>query len=904
MRVKITVDGKSYEVEQGDNLLRACLSNGLDLPYFCWHPILGSVGSCRQCAVKSYQDDDDTEGKIVMACMESSNEGCRISIDDPEAKRFRAQIIEWLMINHPHDCAVCDEGGECHLQDMTVMTGHDSRRYRFTKSTHRNQDLGPFINHEMNRCITCYRCVRYYRDYAGGKDLDAFGVHDRMYFGRQEDGTLESPFSGNLVEVCPTGVFTDKTFKQHYTRKWDLQSTPSVCVHCSLGCNTILGERYGGLRRVLNRYNADVNGYLLCDRGRFGYGFVNSDQRISEAGVRIADGCALESIDLDVAVRRFTALIKNKESLMGIGSPRASLEANFALRQLVGTENFYSGTSDQEFELVATVVDALRLGSTLTPSLRQIESADAVLLLGEDPTASAPLLSLALRQSTRQQSILEAAKAGIPVWHDAAVRGLAQDSHGPLFIATPAATALDDIASETVRAAPDDVARLGLAVAHELDPKAPRVVKLGARLKLAKRIAAALLVAEQPLVVAGTASGSKAVIQAAAAVATALGVARAKAAAPWLFLTLPECNSMGLALLNAKPLAEVKQQPKGRGGSVIVLENNLYRRAKAEQVDALLDGKTLVVLDHVQHPTVDRARLVLPAATFAETSGTLVNNEGRAQEFHTAVMPTGAIRPSHGWLLSGLTACRPDEKHALSLEDLRAACAAEFPELASTWLSDESPTLRYAKEKVPRASFRASGRTAMHANVSVHEPTPPEDPDSALAFSMEGFRDPDAQLIPSYWAPGWNSVQALSKFQFEVGGPMRGGKPGVRLIHPREDAPPSYPDEVPAAFAAREGEWLLLPLSRVFGGEELSSMDPAIQARTSQAQCMLHEDDGLSLGLSAGDIVEIQSEVGSFSLPVVLSKNVCSGVAMVPLDTPGVGFLQLPLYASIRRVSG
>ena len=116
MRIKISVDGKSYDIEQGDNLLRACLSQGLDLPYFCWHPILGSVGSCRQCAVKTYKDEDDTEGRIVMACMESGTEGCRVSIDDPEAKQFRAQIIEWLMINHPHDCAVCDEGGECHLR--------------------------------------------------------------------------------------------------------------------------------------------------------------------------------------------------------------------------------------------------------------------------------------------------------------------------------------------------------------------------------------------------------------------------------------------------------------------------------------------------------------------------------------------------------------------------------------------------------------------------------------------------------------------------------------------------------------------------------------------------------------------------------------------------------------------
>ncbi len=151
--------------------------------------------------------------------------------------RICASVIEWMMTNHPHDCPVCDEGGECHLQDMTLMTGHNYRRYRFEKNTYNNQDLGPLINHEMNRCIGCYRCVRYYKDYAGGNDLDVFSSHNHVYLGRHEDGTLESEFSGNLVEVCPTGVFTDKTLKKHFTRRWDYTTAPSVCVHCALGCN-------------------------------------------------------------------------------------------------------------------------------------------------------------------------------------------------------------------------------------------------------------------------------------------------------------------------------------------------------------------------------------------------------------------------------------------------------------------------------------------------------------------------------------------------------------------------------------------------------------------------------------------------------------------------------------------
>ena len=191
----IHVDGQAYEVDGADNLLHACLSLGLDIPYFCWHPALGSVGACRQCAVKQFRDEHDTRGRLVMSCMTPASDNTWISIADEEARAFRASVVEWLMINHPHDCPVCEEGGHCHLQDMTVMTGHSRRRYRFSKRTHANQDLGPFIGHEMNRCIACYRCVRYYNDYAGGTDLGVFGAHDNLYFGRVEDGPLDSEFA-------------------------------------------------------------------------------------------------------------------------------------------------------------------------------------------------------------------------------------------------------------------------------------------------------------------------------------------------------------------------------------------------------------------------------------------------------------------------------------------------------------------------------------------------------------------------------------------------------------------------------------------------------------------------------------------------------------------------------------
>ncbi|HKY32765.1 MAG TPA: 2Fe-2S iron-sulfur cluster-binding protein, partial [Candidatus Polarisedimenticolia bacterium] len=332
------IDGTSYEADPSRNLLEVCLSHRLDLPYFCWHPAMGSIGACRQCAVKQFRDRQDEErgaGRLVMACMTPAADGTRMSIRDPEAAAFRARVIEWLMIHHPHDCPVCDEGGECHLQDMTVMAGHVRRRHRFPKRTHRNQDLGPLVAHEMNRCIQCYRCVRYYQGVAGGTDLDVFGAHDAVYFGRARDGVLESEFSGNLVEVCPTGVFTDKTQARHYARPWDLMTAPSVCPHCSLGCNTIPGARAGTLRRVRARYHHQINRWFLCDRGRYGYEGIHHAARLRGCLGAGAAGGPRAPLEPAEAVRRLAPLAMAGSGVVGVGSPRASLESNFALKALV-----------------------------------------------------------------------------------------------------------------------------------------------------------------------------------------------------------------------------------------------------------------------------------------------------------------------------------------------------------------------------------------------------------------------------------------------------------------------------------------------------------------------------------------------------------------------------------------
>jgi NADH-quinone oxidoreductase subunit G len=900
----VYIENRPHNVDPSHNLLHVCLSLGLNLPYFCWHPALGSVGACRQCAVKQFRDEKDTRGRLAMACMTAAADGTRISIEDAEARAFRASVIEWLMVNHPHDCPVCDEGGECHLQDMTLMTGHTYRRYRFQKRTYRNQNLGPFINHEMNRCIQCYRCVRFYRDYAGGRDLDAFAAHNHVYFGRHEDGVLENEFSGNLVEVCPTGVFTDKTLAQHYTRKWDLQTAPSICVHCGLGCNIIPGERYGTLRRIINRYNSQVNGYFLCDRGRFGYGFVNSDRRLRQPLLRRQAGQAAEPVSKAEALAHIASLVSGGRPVIGIGSPRASLEANFALRAWVGPERFYVGMADQEAHLLTLIDTILRQGPARTPSLHDVEQADAVLILGEDVMNVAPRLALALLQSVRQQPLRIADRLKIPRWNDAAVRVALQEAKGPLFIAAPYPTRLDEWATQTYRAAPDDLARLGFAVAHAVHDAAPPVMGLPPEVEsLAERIAQALQDAQRPLVMAGASLGEATIVHAAANVAWALCRTGRPA---HLCFTVPECNSLGLARLGGGMLRTAfKAVHDGEADTAVILENDLYRRADAGRVRAFLDAcQHVIIIDHLRHATAEQAEVVLPAGTYAETDGTLVSNEGRAQRYSQVFVPEGEIQESWRWVRDIMLASGWDELHTWqNLDEILDAFVDELPAFAG--ILDLAPRAdwRLAGLKIARQSQRYSGRTAMAAHRHVHESRPPADPDTPLAFSMEGVqRQAPPALIPLFWAPGWNSIQAVNKFQGEVGGPLRGGDPGLRLIEPIQGSASPYFNEVPAAYAPRSGAWRLLPIYHIFGSEELSLVAPAVAERSPRPTAALNPEDARDLHVRPADEVELRLTDTAYRLPVKITPALPRGVVAVSAGLPTVPGIDLSTWCEVVRV--
>ncbi|MFQ1633328.1 NADH-quinone oxidoreductase subunit NuoG [Aeromonas veronii] len=898
----IYVDGKEYEVDGADNLLQACLSLGLDVPYFCWHPALGSVGACRQCAVKQYQNADDKRGRLVMSCMTPATDGSYIAIEDEEAKEFRKSVVEWLMTNHPHDCPVCEEGGACHLQDMTVMTGHNSRRYRFTKRTHQNQELGPFIGHEMNRCIACYRCVRYYKDYAGGEDLGVYGAHDNVYFGRVEDGTLESEFSGNLVEVCPTGVFTDKTHSERYNRKWDMQFAPSICQQCSVGCNISPGERYGELRRIENRFHGSVNHYFLCDRGRFGYGYVNLADRPRQPLLK--DGNDQLTITVDGALNRAADALRTARDLIGIGSPRASLESNFALRELVGAANFYAGVEQAEWACQLKMLQILQQGGVPTPSLRDMEEADAILLLGEDVTMSAARIALALRQAVKGKARELARKMKVDLWQVAAVQTLGQNERYPLLITSLDTTRLDDVAADKLHAPYADQARIGFAIANLLDPAAPAVSDLCPEQQLqAARWAELLGNARKPLIIAGSTAREVALLEAASNIARAL---KGRGLDANIALVGQEANSLGLAMLGAqtltdKPLeAALARIEAEEGLALVTLENDLYRRAPRNRVDAALARlQHLLVIDHQATPTANKADLVLPAASFAEADGTLVNMEGRAQRFFQVYAPTFynadiQVREGWRWLAALQGAIERKPLRWQNFDQVNHDCATSNPLLATMLEAAPNAGLRIRGMRLAREPHRYSGRTSMLADQNVSEPRVAQDPDSPFNFSMEGYagaRQPLPQ-VPFAWAPGWNSPSAWNKFQDEVGGKLRAGDPGRRLLEATD--PQAEGKEllgwfttIPAPFKAAEA-LQVVNYAQLFGGEELSARSPVIQARMNEPELVLNPLDAQRLALHGGSQVSFSWGGSHWQLRLRLSEQLSAGLVGLPLGVNGL----------------
>jgi NADH-quinone oxidoreductase subunit G len=610
----LIIDNLTVTVPEGTNILEAARQLGIEIPHFCHHEALGSVGACRLCAVEILAGP--VKG-IQMSCMVPAKDDMVVDTCSAEVLAYRAQVIEWLMINHPHDCPVCDEGGECQLQDMTVAGGHGIRRYSGPKRTHQNQNLGPFISHEMNRCIQCYRCVRTYQDYCGGTDFGVLGARQRLYFGRFNDGPLESPFAGNLVDVCPTGVFTDKTYR-FKSRLWDLQEAPSICPHCSLGCAVIPGARYRELQRRRARTNKRTNGHFICDRGRFGYGYVNHPDRprhplVGHRRVTWQEGLAALQNKLQELGELFGA-----GSIGLLSSSRATLETQFLTKRWATS----LGSDQVCFEAHPVRDQGARVAASQpldrTASLEDVRNCDLAVLIGADPLSEAPMLALALRQAARRGA--------------------------RIVVADPRPVVLP-MACERHAVSTDKLARLLRGLSRPQQSALPASLE-----ELGGSLSQALLSARSPVLIGGTdllgPQGILALLEAAEACSQPEHPCRT-------MLLLGGPNSFGGALLSADgpgfdSLLEGMEQ--GRIKALLCFEADpLADFPDRKRIRAALSRLDLLaVFDCAATATVQEADLFFPTTAVEESTGTLINNEGRMQTFEQVLSAGTPIAESAG----------------------------------------------------------------------------------------------------------------------------------------------------------------------------------------------------------------------------------------------------------------
>ena len=382
-----------------------------------------------------------------------------------------------------------------------------------------------------------------------------------------------------------------------------------------------------------------------------------------------------------------------------------------------------------------------------------------------------------------------------------------------------------------------------------------------------------------------------AILEAAGNVARAL--ARRQKADAGLTLVRREANSVGLGLLGGESLDwALEQLDTGSADGVVILENDLYARLPATRVDsALARAAAVVTIDHQRTPTWERADIGLPAGTFAESDGTLVSLEGRAQRFYQVfdpsyMRPDTRIRESWRWLHALHATLDRQPVETVLLDDLTQAVAEDAPALAPLHQNTPEAMFRIHGLKLAREPHRYSGRTAMRANLNVNEPRAPVDLDTPFAFSMEGYagyQEPRRDVAFA-WAPGWNSPQAWNKFQDEVGGHLRAGDPGKRLFTaPVADG--DYCTEIPAAFTPRADEWQVIDLPQLFGGDEMSRCAEPIRERMAAPQVALSEADAARLGVAAGDVVSISLDGAAFELPARLSAGMPKGMIGLPGGT-------------------
>jgi len=625
--INIEIDGKKLEVENGRTVIEAAHDAGIYIPHFCYHKKLSIAANCRMCLVQV-----EKAPKPLPACATPVAEGMKVQTASEQAVKAQKGVMEFLLINHPLDCPICDQGGECQLQDLAVGYGGSASRYHEEKRVVMHKDIGPLVSaEEMSRCINCTRCVRFGVEIGGQMELgQAFrGEHaEIMSF---VSGTVNSELSGNMIDLCPVGALTSKPFR-YSARTWELSRRKAISPHDSLGSNLAVQVKDNRVLRVLPIENEDINECWISDRDRFSYEGLNSSERLTKPMLK--QGGQWQEVDWQVALEYVANGLRQiktgagAEHIGALATGNSTLEEMYLLQKLVrglGCNNVDFRLRQSDFSADGKQQGAPWLGMAVA----DLNKADRFLLVGSFLRKDHPLLASRIRQAVKrgaQANVLHSAD------DDLLMKVANKSIVSPSAIVSELAQILQFLAVEKKA-----------TVDHDVHP----LLQGAATSTSAQAIARSLASGERSVILLGNfaqqhpqAAQIQVLVQNIAEHSNAkfgfLGEA-ANSVGGYLAGALPGSNGMNAAAMLAQPR---------KAYLLLNVEAELDTQNSQQAVAAMKAADMVVCLSAYKHHGTDYADVMLPISPFTETSGTFINTEGRAQSFKGAVKPLGETRPA------------------------------------------------------------------------------------------------------------------------------------------------------------------------------------------------------------------------------------------------------------------
>jgi NADH-quinone oxidoreductase subunit G len=626
--LEIEIDGMKFEVPEGSTIMDATNKAGIYVPHFCYHRKLSIAANCRMCLVQV-----EKAPKPLPACATPATNGMKVFTHSEQAVTAQKGVMEFLLINHPLDCPICDQGGECQLQDLAVGYGASGSRYEEDKRVVENKNLGPLISTDMTRCIHCTRCVRFGQEIAGVMELGMIGRGEHAEIITFVGKTVDSELSGNVIDLCPVGALTSKPFR-YSARTWELTRRATVSPHCGLGSNLTVQVKQNRVMRVLPRENEAINECWLSDKDRFSYEALNSEQRLARPMLK-QDGTWRE-VEWQVALEFIASELKRirdthgAQSIGALATPHQTLEELYLLQKLL--RGIGSGNVDHRLRQSDFCADGKLAGAPwLGMPVADISALDRVLVVGSTLRKDHPLIANRLRQATKKSTQLSLIHC---VDDDLLIRITARAIVAPTEMPEMLAQVLKASAREKEVALPQAVRGIveGLAVSAQ-----------------AQRIADSLVSGKNSAVFLGNFAQH----HAAASQLHVLAQALAEVTGARYGFLGEAANSVGAYVAGAVPFGSIAgkhaQAMLGdplKAYLLLGVEAELDTHDPQQALVAMQQAELVVAMSPYQHNAVDYAHVLLPIAPFTETAGTFVSTEGRVQSFGGVVKPLGETRPA------------------------------------------------------------------------------------------------------------------------------------------------------------------------------------------------------------------------------------------------------------------